>query len=193
MRILILDDEPLIVEGLKACLTEHEIVTAYTGNDAIRLARAFLPELMLIDVNLPDINGIDVVKTLEEERVCTTIFLTAYSDKAILEKAKSLKGVHGYLVKPIDAHTLITTIEISMSKFKEFEKANSQLREAKKSLQDRKIIERAKGILMENMGLSEPKAMKSLQDQSKNANRKLVDTAKWVIEFFSGPENRKSV
>ncbi len=185
MKILILDDEPLIVAGLAACLAEHETMVAYTGYEALKKAREFLPDLMLVDVNLPDISGIDVVAKLEEERVCPTIFLTAYSDRTILERAKMLKGVHGYLVKPIDERSLKTTIEISLAKFHEQTETNLELAKVRQSLAERKIVERAKGIIMEQMKISEPQAMKFLQEKSKKTNRKLVDTAKYVIDFFS--------
>lgn len=184
MKIFIFDDEPLIIEGLRACLIEHEIEVAYTGMDAIKLALDFKPDLILADVRLPDISGIEVIAELEKTRECPVIFLTAYSDSAILEQAKRLKGTFGYLVKPIDEQTLLSTIEITMAKYQEYEQAHVLLRKAEQSLRERKIIERAKGILMEEMNLSEPKAMKMLQDQSKRANRKLVDTAKWITEFF---------
>ena len=186
MKILILDDEPLIVAGLAACLSEHETIVAYSGYEALQKARECVPDLMLIGINLPDISGIDVVAKLEEERTCPTIFLTAYSDRGILERAKKLKGVHGYLVKPIDERSLKTTIEISVAKFHEQTEATLELAKAKQSLAERKIIERAKGIVMEQMKLTEPQAMKFLQEKSKNSNRKLVDTAKYVIDFFSG-------
>lgn len=184
MKILIFDDEPLIVEGIRACLYDHTIETAYTGREAIELGKAFEPDLILADVRLPDISGIEVIAELETVRECPVIFLTAYSDNAILEKAKQLKGTYGYLVKPVDEQTLLSTIAITMAKFKDHEQTHSLLRKAEQSLRERKLVERAKGILMEQMNLSEPKAMKMLQDQSKKANRKLIDTAKWVIEFF---------
>lgn len=119
MKIFIFDDEPLIIEGLRACLIEHEIEVAYTGMHAIKLALDFKPELILADVRLPDISGIEVIAELEKTRECPVIFLTAYSDSAILEQAKRLKGTFGYLVKPIDEQTLLSTIEITMAKYQE--------------------------------------------------------------------------
>ena len=188
MRILIIDDEPLIVEGLRASLEDGEntLEVAYCGEDAIRIAREFKPDLMLMDVRLPDISGIEVAAELEKTQLCPVVFLTAYSDSAIIDRAKDLKGVHGYLVKPVDERTLRSTIAIAMAKFKEHRDMERNLKKAELSLKERKIIERAKGLLMENMNISEPKAMETLQRQSKNQNKKLIETAKWVIEFFSG-------
>lgn len=191
MRILIIDDEPLIVEGIRASLecAENTLETAYNGEDAIRVAKEFKPDLMLMDVRLPDISGIEVAAELEKIQLCPVVFLTAYSDSAIIDRAKDLKGVHGYLVKPVDERTLRSTIAIAMAKFKEHREMERSLKKAELSLKERKIIERAKGLLMENMGISEPKAMETLQRQSKNQNKKLIETAKWVIEFFGNDKS----
>ena len=186
MKVMILDDEPLIVEGLCACLEQegHEVRYAYTGQAAIKLALEYKPDIMLIDYRLPDINGVDVVREIEQSYMCPTVFLTAYSDQAILEMANDLTAAYGFLVKPVDERTLLATMSIAIARFERQARTEEKLVKAEVSLKKRKLIERAKGILMEQMNISEPKAMEALQRQSKNCNRKLADTARRIIEFY---------
>ena len=185
LKILVAEDEYLVLMGLKSNLKElgHQIIAeAMNGKEAIELAKEKSPDLIIADINMPELDGLEAVKQINQKQVIPSIIVTGYSDDELIEKASRV-GVFAYLVKPVGIEELKASIIIAMNKYEEFKEVNKELQDQKKALEDRKYIERAKGILMDTLGLNEPDAMKKLQDKSQEENTKLIDVAKNIIKM----------
>lgn len=185
LKILIAEDEYLVLMGLKSNLKElgHEIIAeAMNGKEAIELAKEKSPDLIIADINMPEIDGIEAVKQINKNQVIPSIIVTGYSDDELIEKASKV-GVFAYLVKPVGLEELKASIIIAMNKYEEFKEVNMELKDQKKALENRKLIERAKGILMDTLSLTEAEAMKKLQQKSQKENLKLVEVAKNIIKM----------
>lgn len=177
LGILIVEDEPLVAMGISCCLEElhHEVLgTATTGLEALQMAESCEPDLILMDINIPELDGIIVMERLREKKNIPCIFLTGYSDSALIERAAGVNA-YGYLIKPVDVHDLEAAIGIAMRRFREMD-------DSRRALADRKLVERAKGLLMDVLGMKEKQAMQFLQKRSRELNRKLPDLAKEIIE-----------
>lgn len=184
LRVLVAEDEYLCLMGIKSNLKRlgHKLVgEADNGRDAINIALEKRPDLIIMDINMDTMDGIEAIKKINENLFIPCIILTGYTDDDLIERAKSA-GVFGYLVKPVDANDLKGAIEIAISKFKEFTKVKKELSDVEEALQSRKYIERAKGILMDNQGLKEAEAMKKLQKMSSNKNMKMIEIAREIIK-----------
>jgi response regulator NasT len=185
LKILVAEDEYLVLMGLKSNLKElgHQIIAeAMNGKEAIELAKEKSPDLIIADINMPELDGLEAVKQINQKQVIPSIIVTGYSDDELIEKASKV-GVFAYLVKPVGIEELKASIIIAMNKYEEFKEVNKELQDQKKALEDRKYIERAKGILMDTLGLKEPEAMKRLQNKSQEENTKLIDVAKNIIKM----------
>src|SRR5699024_2028547 len=119
------------------------------------------------DINMPKLNGLEAIKQINKKKLIPIIIVSAYHDDKLLKQANE-EGVLYYLLKPIDINELRVAITITMNKFSEFKSIQAELQDTKKSLEARKYIEQAKGILMDQLGVSEPVAMKRLQEMSRN-------------------------
>ena len=182
-RVFIAEDEPLVLYGFKAIVENigcQVVGTAMNGREAAAQILKLAPDLAIMDINMPYMDGLQAIEEVNKEIQIPFIVVTGYKDQAFLDKASQL-GVFGYLSKPIDEYDIKTTIEIALARFEEFKQLRTELGDTKKALQERKIIERAKGILMEKTRLSEPQAMKHLQKLSRDRNMRLVDTAQEII------------
>jgi len=185
LKILVAEDEYLVLMGLKSNLKElgHQIIAeAMNGKEAVELAEEKSPDLIIADINMPKLDGLEAVKKINKKQVIPSIIVTGYSDDELIEKASRV-GVFAYLVKPVGIEELKASIIIAMNKYEEFKEVNKELQDQKKALENRKYIERAKGILMDTLGLNEPDAMKRLQNKSQEENIKLIDVAKNIIKM----------
>lgn len=183
MRVLIADDDPIIRLDLKQMLESlgHEVVAeAEDGRRAVELAHEERPDVCVLDVKMPLMDGIDAAQQLADEAVSPAILLTAYSDKELVDRAKDA-GVFGYLVKPFKPSDLSPAIEVARARFE----SNNQLRKEVASLQDRlearKAIEKAKGILMTTQSLDEAEAYRRIQTQAMNARKSMREVAEAII------------
>ncbi len=184
LRVLVAEDEYLCLMGIKSNLKRlgHQLVgDASNGKDAISIANKEKPDLIIMDINMDSMDGIEAIRKINEKLFIPCIILTGYTDDDLIQRAKDV-GVFGYLVKPVDANDLKAAIEIAISKFKEFTNVKKELNNVEKALENRKYIERAKGILMDNKGLKEAEAMKKLQKISCKKNIKLIEVAKDIIK-----------
>ncbi|MDI3548584.1 MAG: two-component system, response regulator PdtaR [Halanaerobiales bacterium] len=184
LRVLIAEDEHLILMGIESILKRlgHSIIAkANDGEEAIELVLEKKPDLILMDINLPNLDGIEAIKKINQAVVVPAIIISGYHDRKLLEKAKEA-GVFGYLVKPVDERELKAAIEICIARFEEFQSLKKDYEHLKDALEARKYIERAKGILMDRNNLKEPEAMKALQKKSRDSNRKIVEVAKEIIK-----------
>lgn len=186
MRIFIVEDELLVQAGYRAMLSgsDYKIVGVATdGKEAIDeiIKRSGEIDLVIVDINIPNVDGIEVIKRINQCVKLPCIIVTGYCDDALIKRANEA-GVFGYLQKPIDRYDLISTISVAAERFGEFEKLKTETDVAKKALEERKLIERAKGILMDKFELKEKDAMRFLQKKSRDKNKKLVDVAKDIIQ-----------
>lgn len=187
LRILIAEDEYLVLMATKSYVEQlgHEVIGVATdGEIAVELALEKKPDLVIIDINMPNLDGIDAIKKINETLFIPSIIVSGYHDEQLINRATE-EGVLYYLLKPIDIKELKIAISISMARFEEFKVLHEELKSTKNALEARKYIERAKGILMDRMNLKEPEAMKKLQKMSRDKNKKLVVIAKEIIQADS--------
>ncbi|WP_289058843.1 response regulator [uncultured Mesotoga sp.] len=184
LNILIAEDEYIVLRGLKETLTDlgHNVIgEAMDGETFVKLALEKDPDLLIVDINLPALSGIEAIERIGKVKLVPSIIVTGYSSEETVKRANSA-GVFNYLVKPVDEKELKPAIEIAMGRFKEFMLLKKELHEQEEALEARKLIERAKGILMDRNGIKESEAMKLLQKISRDKNLKLVVVAREIIE-----------
>jgi response regulator NasT len=150
------------------------------GRSAVNLARELKPDVVIMDIKMPDMDGIDAAKILTEERIAPVILLTAYSQKDLVERAKEA-GVVGYMVKPFREADLVPAIEVALARFKEFEALHKEVDDLQLALETRKLVDRAKGILMENQGLTAAEAVRKIQKMSMNTRKPMKEVAEAII------------
>jgi len=182
-RVLIVDDEPVIRMDLRAMLESmgHTVVgEADNGETALQLARTLKPDLAIVDIMMPGINGIELAQQLSQERLAPVLILTAYSEPAMIEGADRA-GAIAYLVKPFREADLAPAIQIAVSRFRELRAIEQQLVNLQQEMQARRKIGRAKRLLMQQLGLSEQEAFRRLQAAAENAGKSLAEVAEAVL------------
>jgi AmiR/NasT family two-component response regulator len=183
LRILIADDEPLIRLDLKNMLESlgYEVIAeAGDGVSAVEAARTLKPDVAVLDIKMPRMDGIDAANILNSEKIAPVVLLTAYSDMDLINRAKEA-GVFAYLVKPFRESDLRPAIEVAISRYKEFLALEEEVSELEDKLETRKLIERAKGILMDQYGLKEQEAFRRIQVQSMNTRKSMKEIAEAII------------
>ncbi len=181
LDLLVADDESLIRLGLKRILEEagHTVYPAEDGLAAVRLADAHFPSLAILDIKMPGLDGIETAQALLERSQVPVIFLTAYGEKELIERAARLP-IMGYLVKPIKEAELIAMIEVAANRFEEQARASRAAAEMEDELSARRIVDRAKGLLMELEGISELEAYNRLEARARKERRTLQQVAEEV-------------
>jgi AmiR/NasT family two-component response regulator len=182
-RIIIADDESLIRMDLREMLANLGYLVVGEvgdGRSAVNLARELRPDVVIMDIKMPDMDGIDAAKILTEESIAPVILLTAYSQKDLVERAKEV-GVVGYMVKPFREADLVPAIEVALARFKEFEALHKEVNDLQLALETRKLVDRAKGILMDSQGLSESDAFRKIQKMSMNTRKPMKEVAEAII------------
>jgi len=183
VRVIIADDESTYCMDLREMLTNlGYLVVGETGDgrSAVNLARELRPDVVLMDVKMPDMDGIEAAKILTEERIAPVVLLTAYSQRDLVDRAKEA-GVVGYLVKPIQEADLAPAIEIALSRFREFRELEKEVDNLQDQLETRKLVDRAKGILMDTQGLTEAAAFRRIQKMSMNTRKSMKEIAQAII------------
>jgi response regulator NasT len=182
-RVIIVDDEALIRMDLKESLTNQGYLVigdAGDGRSGINLARKLNPDIVIMDIKMPDLDGIEAARILTEERIAPVLLLSAYSQQELLRRATQA-GVAGYLVKPFRESDLAPAIEVALARFNEFREIEREIGNLQETLEARKVVERAKGILMESQGLSEAEAFRKIQKMSMNNRRTMRAVADAII------------
>ena len=183
LRILVVDDEAILRLDLSEMLAErgHDIVgEADNGGDAVTMARTLKPDLVIMDVKMPGMSGLEASKIIADEQIAPVLLLTAYSQCDVVEQATD-SGVMAYLVKPIREEELTPAIEIAINRWNSYKTLQGELEKAKEDLETRKLLDRAKGILMDQHGFSEHDAFQAMQHLSMDRRLSLKAVAQAVI------------
>lgn len=183
MRLVIADDESLIRMNLKETLVGLGYLVvgeAGDGVSVINLARELRPDLVVMDIKMPKLDGIQAAKVLTEEKIAPVLLLTAYSDRELVDRAREA-GVVNYIVKPFRDAELLPAIEIALARYAEFQEMDKQLDDLKETLETRKLVERAKGVLMDTQGLKEHEAFRKIQQLSMNTRKSMREIAQAIL------------
>lgn len=182
-RVVIADDESIIRMDLKEMLTGLGYLVvgeAGDGLSAVNLGRELKPDLVIMDIKMPDLDGIAAAKILTEERIAPVLLLTAFSQTELVDSAKEA-GVVGYIVKPFRESELVPAVEIALSRFKEFRVLEKEAQNLRDTLETRKLVERAKGILMDTQELKEAEAFRKIQKLSMNTRKSMREIAEAIL------------
>ncbi len=188
-RILIAEDETLIRMDLAEMLREsgYEVVAEATnGEEAIALAKQLKPDLSILDVKMPKVDGITAAEAIVE--ISPVLMLTAFSQKDLVERAVDA-GVMAYVVKPFTINDLFPAIEIAITRHTQMISLRDEIGDLAERLESRKVIDRAKGILMQAMKISEPEAFKWIQRTAMDRRVTMKDVAQAVIDPASAPNS----
>jgi AmiR/NasT family two-component response regulator len=183
LRITVADDEPLMGEFYQDALPPmgHKLLAvAQSGTELLECCRRERPDLVITDIKMPEMDGIEAANALWREMPVPVILVSAYTDAELISRAQD-NPVMAFLVKPIKAATLEASIQIGARRFAELQASRQEAEDLRQALQDRKLIERAKGITMKNAGVDEAAAFRRLQDVARTTRRKLVEVAEMII------------
>ncbi|MDY7041191.1 MAG: response regulator [Chloroflexota bacterium] len=183
LHILIADDEAIIRLGLRTVLQEmgHRVVGAATdGVAAVKLARQSRPDLIILDIKMPGMDGLAAAEAIVAERPVPILILTAYSDRELVEQAATL-AVQGYLVKPIREAELAPAIEIALARFNEWQVLQEEAASLQEALLTRDLVDQAKRLLRERDGLREREAFLHIHNRSRRQRRSMREVAEEVL------------
>lgn len=186
-RVLIAEDNELVSLTLEEQLTNlgYTVVgVARTGNEAVRLCAQLTPDIVIMDMQMPELGGDAAAQQIARQHPTPVIMLTAYSDSEHIRKAES-SGALGYLVKPINPEELPPAIDVAIARFREMQKLRDQVDTLQETLESRKVIERAKGILMQRRQLSENDAYELMRQRARDRHCKVKDIAQAIVEAES--------
>ncbi|MHB9093567.1 MAG: ANTAR domain-containing response regulator [Eubacteriales bacterium] len=182
-RIILADDEPITRMDIKEMLEEEDFLVVGECGDgltAVNLAKAVKPELVILDVKMPGMNGIEAARLLTEEHVAPVLLLTAYSNVEMIIQAQEV-GVLAYLVKPVTKSNLIAAVRIAISRYKEFDVLRNEIAGLNEALRTRKLVERAKGLLQKKYLMSEEQAFKKIRMISMKQQKSMGEVAEAII------------
>jgi AmiR/NasT family two-component response regulator len=182
LQILVADDERDTRDYLKELLTRrgHQVVTASSGKQLVELCRAAPPDLIITDVRMPDMDGIEAAEVVTRQKEVPIILVTGHHAPDLLERVGA-DHVMAYLVKPIQEQQLEAAVILAMKRFEQYQAIRHEAATLRQALEDRKVIERAKGVVMRRLGLNEEESFRRLRKLSSDQNRKVVDVAQQVL------------
>ncbi len=183
LRIAVADDEQDMRDFFERMLPlcGHQVVAvAETGREFVEHCQALKPDLLITDIKMPDMDGIDAATIICKEQPVPVILVSAYHDPELIQRAEA-DYVMAYMVKPIGKADLEPTIALAMRRFRQFEAVRKEAADLRQALADRKVIEQAKGILMKTTSVDEKEAFHRLQQLASEQNKKLIDAANSVI------------
>lgn len=182
-RILIADDEPLIRLNLRETLQEQGYLVvgeAGDGQSALNMVRQLRPDLVLLDIKMPHMDGLTAAKVMHDESLAPVLLLTAYSSRDLVVQARDA-GVLGYLIKPVRDAELMPLIEVTLARWAEQSSRKRELHQLRTRIESRKHIERAKGYLMDSQGLSEAEAFRKIQQLAMNSRKTMHEVAQAIL------------
>jgi len=187
LKIVIADDESVIRMDLKEILQEagHEVVgETANGRRAVAIVRETSPDLVIMDIKMPDMDGVEAARLIAADHLAPVLLLTAFDDAELIERAKDA-GVLAYLVKPVEEKNLFPAMEIALSRWQEMQSLEEELFAMRDSLETRKLLDRAKGILMQAHNISEAEAYRRMQRYSMEKRLSLKEVAAAVVKAGS--------
>ena len=189
-RVLVAEDEALIRLDLVELLTEegYEVVgQAGDGEAAVKMARELEPDLVVMDVKMPIMTGIEAAEIIMDERIAPVVMLTAFSQRDLVEQAREA-GAMAYVVKPFDASDVVPAIEMALARFAELRAVEDEAADLAERLESRKLIDQAKGLLQDSFGMTEAEAFRWIQKQAMDMRKSMRDVAEGVIEHAKDAE-----
>lgn len=190
LRVLVVEDEALIRLDLTEMLTEEGYVIAGEAGDgelAVELARDLRPDLVIMDVKMPKMDGIEAAGAIVGERIAPVVMLTAFSQRDLIEQARDA-GAMAYLVKPFARHELVPAIELAVSRFAEKRALEDEVATLTDRLETRKVVDRAKGLLMSRQQMSEPDAFRWIQRTAMDRRTTMKAVAEAVVDGLAAPK-----
>lgn len=191
MRVLIVDDESLIRMDLRDIIEScgHEVVAEGTnGVEALAFCKKYKPDIILMDVKMPELDGIEAARQIGFHHEAPVVLLTSYSQQDLIDKARD-SGVYGYLIKPVREEQLVPTLEMALGRYKSDAQLREKMAELEQSLEDRKIIQKGTGILMELYSISEVEAYNRIRTLSMNKQISIIETCNLIIKQSNKSNN----
>jgi response regulator NasT len=182
-RIILAEDDSVIRMDLREELQRQGYLVVGDvgdGQSAINLARELRPDLIIMDIRMPELDGIEAARVLTSERLAPVVLLTAFSDDELIERAREA-GVVNYITKPLRQSDLKPAIEIALARFQEFREIESQVKTLEDQLATRKVVEKAKGVLMDKYKLTEQEAFRRIQKLSMNNRKSMREVAEAIL------------
>jgi two-component system, response regulator PdtaR len=189
LTVLVVEDEALIRLDLAELLTEEGYVVAGEAGDgeqAVELARQLCPDLVIMDIKMPKVDGIAAAATIVDERIAPVVMLTAFSQRELITQARDA-GAMAYLVKPFARHELVPAIELAVSRFAEKRALEEEVATLGERLETRKVVDRAKGLLMTRQQMTEPEAFRWIQRTAMDRRTTMKAVATAVVEGLAAP------
>lgn len=181
-RVLVAEDETIIRMDLREMLEEegYEVLEASDGDQALRIARASAPDLVILDIKMPGVDGLTAARHISEERIAPILILTAYSQRELVEEAADA-GAMGYLVKPFQKQDLLPAIEIAKGRYQQLSALADEVGDLTERLEVRKTMDRAKGVLMDRYGMNEQDAFRFIQQASMDRRLSMREVADAIL------------
>lgn len=187
IRVLVADDEHLIATGMQSNLEDlgYEVIgPASNGKTAVDLCRLESPDLAILDIKMPEVDGLEAADKIFGELGIPVVILSAYSDPEYVQAGNKI-GIFGYLLKPVTKNQLHVGLEVAWARYQDWADQNEEAEELRVRLEQRKIIEQAKWIIVKRKEVEEPDAMRMLQKQARNNRKSLIDVAQAVVDSES--------
>jgi len=184
LRVVIAEDEAIIRMDLRETLEEegYEVIgETGRGDQAIELVRGLQPDLAILDIKMPGMDGLEAARIINGEKICGVLMLTAFSQREVVEQARDA-GALAFLVKPFQKSDLIPAIEVAMGRFRELRSLTGEIDALGEQLESRKIIDRAKGVLIDESGMSENDAFAFIQRTAMSERTRMRDVADRVLD-----------
>mgnify|MGYP001823820359 CR=1 FL=1 len=183
LRVVIAEDEAIIRMDLRETLEEegYEVIgETGRGDQAIELVRGLQPDLAILDIKMPGMDGLEAAKIINGEKICGVLMLTAFSQREVVEQARDA-GALAFLVKPFQKSDLIPAIEVAMGRFRELRSLTGEIDALGEQLESRKVIDRAKGVLMDELSLSETDAFSFIQRTAMSERTRMRDESDRIL------------
>jgi AmiR/NasT family two-component response regulator len=190
LRVVIAEDEAIIRMDLRETLEEegYEVVgETGRGDQAVELVRGLQPDLAILDIKMPGMDGVDAARIINREKICGVLMLTAFSQREVVETARDA-GALAFLVKPFQKSDLVPAIEVAMGRFRELRTLTGEIDALGEQLESRKIIDRAKGVLIDEAGMSESDAFSFIQRTAMSERTRMREIADRVLDGSLRPD-----
>ena len=191
VRVVIAEDEAIVRLDLKEIMEEegYEVVgETGRGDEAVELVRQHKPQLAILDIKMPGVDGLTAAREISQDRLCAVLILTAFSQRDLIEQARNA-GALAYLVKPFQKSELLPAIEMALGRFAEMKALDEQVKTLEESLEVRKAVDRAKGLLMDELGWTENQSFTWIQRTAMHERVKMLEIAQRIIAGTLRPES----